>query len=214
MALYLPEHNALFVHAPKTGGTYVTRVLTHLLPVKVREVGYKHSHKDLVGPIRFRKRPYTFSFVRHPLTWYSSYWQMKMRRAQHWHFWQPKSLWHPNWEIDPAMGSDDFSQWIRNVSSRPNFLHDMYRHYTGRGTRDEVDFVGKQERLDDDLLRVFDTLGIACDRQALEEFGRVNVGRSEAKPEYTEELRDLILASEADTIRAYGYTDDPKVLDA
>lgn len=217
MALYLPDHNALFVHAPKTGGTFVTKVLRQVVGVPGTKVGYKHSHKDLVGPLRFHKQPFTFSFVRHPLTWYSSYWQMKMRRPvrdRNWYYWQRKTLWHPNWEIDPSCGSDDFATWIRNVSRHRDFLHDMYRLYTGRGTRDEIDFVGKQERLLDDLVAVFDILGIAYDREKLAGFGRVNATQKPREATYDDELTGLILQSERRAIEEYGYTEDPRLIDS
>src|SRR3954452_19767180 len=104
MALYLPDYNALFVHCPKTGGSFVVKTLKNTLKLNVRHVGYKHSHKDLVGTLRFRKHPYTFTLVRHPVSWYGSYWQMTVsrpRNGQLWYYWGPGTLWHPHWEIGP-----------------------------------------------------------------------------------------------------------------
>jgi hypothetical protein len=214
MALYLPEHNVLFLHTPKTGGTFVRRVLKRQLDVKTREVGFKHCHKDLVGPLRFREKPFTFTFVRHPVTWYRSYWLNKIRRpvdGSHWYYWQPKTLWHPNWEIDPHLGSDDFPTWIRNVSNRGDYLLDMYRWYTGRGTRDEIDFIGKTETLLDDLFSVFDRHGIEYDATGIKEMGLVNAKKPHQKEQanYTDELLSLVIDSERKCIETYGYDDMP-----
>src|ERR1044072_6917434 len=109
MALYLPDQNALFLHLPRTGGRFVAKTLQETLGLNVREVGYEHSHKDAIGLVRFRKQPYTFAFVRHPVSWYASYWRSKVaRKGKHWSIAAPDTLWHPAWPIDPILGSDDF----------------------------------------------------------------------------------------------------------
>ena len=211
MALYLPDHNALFVHLPKTGGSFVSQVLRSVLDVRVERTGYKHSHKDLVGPLRLQHQPFTFSFVRHPLSWYRSYWEMAMRRPRRkrWHYYQRNTLWHPNWEIDPHLGSDDFATWIRNVSQRGDYLYDTYQLYTGRDTRDEIDFIGSQERLLDDLCAVFDIIKVPYRRARLESLERVNNSQNTVTSSYDEELQALVLAAERRCLRAYGYGPDP-----
>lgn len=210
MALYLPDYNALFVHCPKTGGTFVVKTLKNTLALNVRQIGYKHSHKDLVGPIRFRKRPYTFTIVRHPVSWYESYWQMKMRRPAHrrrWDYWQPDALWHPLWEIDPAYGDDDFTGFIKKVTTRKNFIHDMYRWYTGLGTYDPVDQIGKKETLTEDLITFLDTIGADYNRNLLLNAPPINKAWGEKKAVWTPELEELVLEAEKRTLLDYGYAE-------
>jgi Sulfotransferase family len=211
MALYLPDYNALFVHCPKTGGRFVVRMLKKTLALNVRQVGYKHSHKDLVGPIRFRKQPYTFTIVRHPVSWYASYWQMKMGRppvkGTHWNYWQPGTLWHANWEIDPNYGDDDFAEFIKKVTTRRNYIHDMYRWYTGLGTYDPVDQIGKQETLTEDLITFLDAIGADYNKDLLLNAPPVGKAAGEMKAVWTPELEALVLEAEQRTLLDYGYAE-------
>lgn len=202
MALYLPDQNALFLHIPHTYSELVKTTLRDTLALRTTSVGNRHSHKDMVGTLRFKRNPYTFAFVRHPLDWYAAYWQAKIRRDEHWFFWEPETLWHPAWAIDPGLGDDDFATFVQNVCNRGGYLHETYRLYTGRGTGDEIHYVGKAETLVEDLTNILDTIGVEYQPSELAGLEQPQTWR---RGMYTPELIAMVAGAERDTFTDYDY---------
>jgi hypothetical protein len=202
MALYLPDYNALLVYAPLTGGNLVAKTLTKTLGVNVARVGYTYSHKDLVGPLRFRHQPYTFTFVRHPIDWYVAFWRERQRGR--WQLREPDAVWHPTWDIEPRFASDTLAEFVSKVTeNRPGYLSDTFRLYTGRGTADEVHYVGKYETLADDLHAVLDTIGVSHSVEQLPSPRRMSHKRRKAA--LPRAIATAIRATEHDTLTDYGY---------
>jgi len=101
MALLL-KSGAVFLHIPKTGGTWVTQVLEECGLIRCR---FSHKHADLhrvmysprYCPWQHAKRclrfgrawhagvadAYKFCFVRHPLRWYESWWRYMKGKVLH-----------------------------------------------------------------------------------------------------------------------------------
>jgi predicted O-methyltransferase YrrM len=123
-----------------------------------------------------------------------------MRREPHWQLTQPEALWQPTWPIDPGCGSDEFAEFVDQVTRRGGFLRDMYRLYTGRGTQDEIDFIGKSERLQHDVCQVFDTIGVGYHPEQLKFLH--SAGRGDV---YTPELEAMVVHAEQETFSDYGY---------
>src|SRR5439155_11120636 len=74
MAIVLPQ--ATFLHIPKCGGTWVVRAMAAAgLPMQVIPAGCQHAIAATEG--RF-----VFTFVRHPLTWYASFWKYRWNSAE------------------------------------------------------------------------------------------------------------------------------------
>jgi hypothetical protein len=69
-----------FVHLPKTGGFWVREVMRTSLP-QGRELGRYHS-------CALADRRLSFTFVRHPVTWWQSFWAFRERTPS----------WHPEWQ--------------------------------------------------------------------------------------------------------------------
>lgn len=120
MALQLTNGD-IFLHCPRTGGTYVTAVLRKLGLV-AGGIGNKHDCPGVV-PINMIARHYVF--IRHPLPWIRSVWSWQV--AHDWPTW-PKSVpgrwWHPFRELNdtPPDARDDFGYFIEWVArSIPGF---------------------------------------------------------------------------------------------
>src|SRR5262245_16462215 len=92
MSLHLSRANALFLHIPKTGGTWVEEVL--------KECGILAEQAAVTDAVTWRHPlrghhlhdySFVFAFVRHPLSWYESWWKFQ---AGSWTQHEP-GVWHP-----------------------------------------------------------------------------------------------------------------------
>ena|SRR5271166_5029024 len=72
MSAQLVGSNALFLHIPKTGGTWVEQALIQTgvqtaAPPTIQGVTYRHCLLSMLE----KRHPFVFTFVRHPLSWSS-----------------------------------------------------------------------------------------------------------------------------------------------
>ena len=197
MALKL-INDAEFLHIPKTGGTWVKAALRECRLLD-KSFGHKHADFDRVlnrGKIYIRKRPllrfkrlgrllnhyrkeqetpFRFCFVRHPLSWYESYWKYMM--TVDWKDWgkeNSKKEWHPNSVLN-GLGDHDFNAFIRNViNKRPGYVTELLFSYTKSG----IDFIGKTENLLDDLIYVLTRQGLKFKEDKIRNLGRLNVSKT------------------------------------
>ncbi|MFJ4677365.1 MULTISPECIES: hypothetical protein [unclassified Kitasatospora] len=195
MAIHLLGSNALLLLTPKTGSTWIRR--------KIRELGL--AFEDVGDPgmrehdllADFDRSAYSFvgAFVRDPLEWYRSYWSYRMEKG-----------WRPQYPLDEHCESDDFETFVRRaVTTLPGALGNIYASYVGEPGA-EVDFVGRQENLQEDFARFLDLAGERFDRSVLAGGSRINA--TTIRPDYPEELKELITLSEWETMRRFGYLAD------
>lgn len=223
MAVILKD-GSLFLHIPKTGGTWVTRVLRENGLLRC-SIGHRHANLEhLLAPgwqglgrrleylrkrpaLRLHPRPFTFCFVRHPLSWYESFYLYKSQPSLNWerdgdeqHF----HRWHPNALLNGLGEGRGFNEFVSAVLDRhPGYVSALYSHYTFR----PVDFVGRQERLRDDLVEVLERLGCTFDPLAIRATERVNRSEAPARPVWDESVRARALRLEAAAIERFGYGD-------
>jgi Tfp pilus assembly protein PilF len=194
VALHFKRGNALLLLVPKTGSTWI-RAKVKELGLDVEEVGDPAMREhDLLAAFDRTRYRWVGAFVRSPLEWYRSYWSYRMEKG-----------WRPDYPLDEHCASEDFETFVRKaVTTLPGALGNIYDSYVGK-PGEEIDFVGRQENLASDFARFLSLIG--------EEPGAVGDGGSRVnatkiRPDFTEELKELITVSEWQTMRRFGYLDD------
>jgi len=222
----LLKGGALFLHVPKTGGTFLRKLFVALDLVKINfardhsdmrrtlHVSKHHPGSFLYSSLRLgrsvereAKRSFKFCFVRHPFTWYESCWQFMEDLG-----WQlplpPPSRfgfyndpWHP---LEPvAQAADkDFNSFMRKMTRQhPGYLTRLYEQYAPAGW---IDFVGRQENLIADARHILDHLKVNYDESIFSSLGRVNASKT-LRPVWSEENKKMICELEKGVFEKYGY---------
>ena len=227
MALLL-RSGAVFLHIPKTGGTWVTQMLRDNGLVRCR---FSHKHADLqrvlesprlyryqnlkrcfrFGPNWYSGIPgaFKFCFVRNPLDWYQSWWAFM---SQHdWPNFAPLDRngvrqWHPTAELEDIQ-DNDFTRFLQNVMrTQPGFASRMFAAFA----TPETNFVGRQENLVEDLIRVLHILNERFDEDRIRNSVRINVSRPRrGRPTWRPEDRQRIAELERDAMQRYNYDKTP-----
>jgi hypothetical protein len=196
VALLLPKSRIL--HVPKTGGTWLRQAVLAAVPgaQEFRIGGSTHATLAQVPcPERF-----TIAFVRHPLTWWLSFWRFHMGPAR------PYVVDH---EICSTCWSDDFVAFLWNVVRR--FPGECYRNalaFVGPPER-EIEFIGRQENLVEDLIAALRQAGEEFDERLLRSVPPANVSDRGVTGRYTPELARAVLAAEAEHLQRFGYGQMP-----
>lgn len=226
MAVIL-KNGALFLHIPKTGGTWVTRILRETGLMRC-SIGHRHANLEhLLAPgyqglgrrlewmwkrslyLNTHPRPFTFCFVRHPLDWYESFYLYKNQPSLQWERDGEENnfhRWHPNAVLNGLGEGRDFNTFVSAVMDRyPGYVSALFNHYTFR----PVDFVGKQENLRQDLLTVLERTGCEVDETMILSKERVNRSEASTRPVWDPAVRSRAVRLEAAAITRFGYTADP-----
>ena len=226
MALLL-RNGAVFLHIPKTGGNWITKVLQESNLIKGR-ISHKHADierffsplygnraelfKYFLKKLRVsrQQKPFMFCFVRHPLSWYESWFKYMSQPALQWRDWGDENdiyNWHPNATLN-GLGDPDFNQFVRNViRKRPGYVTELFGWYT----KSQIDFIGKQENLPEDLIKVLKIMKLDFDEDLIRNYKKV--GESPMPAErivWDADLKEEVSRLEyAGTVR-YGYTSTGK----
>jgi len=157
MTILLP--NSAFLHIPRTGGTWVREVLASAnlveasivsqVPEESTEGNVRSWHNVPLTNKEFTDRQHVFCFVRHPLTWYQSYWSYKMYRQS----WVTDA--ESRNKIDMCKAKS-FQEFIDNVISTFSYgyVSHMFYFYTSQAT-----IIGKLENLQSDLVKALTVAG-------------------------------------------------------
>jgi len=155
------------------------------------------------------RRP-VFAFVRHPAAWLRSFWRYNVKEKKT----NSLNSWY---EIDPAFDfrkawSRDFETFIkRYLDHYPGRVGEVFDLYAGPAD-DPIDFIGRQERLVDDLVEALTRFDVPFDETKLRAHKRANQSASpklNQASKYPPDLRAEVMQAEADTLRRYGYGPTP-----
>jgi hypothetical protein len=224
MAIFL-KNNSVFLHIPKTGGKWVISVLEEFDLIKFN---FSHNHADMERTVNFHRhfpwhfmrqtvkhgcylpkirKAFKFCFVRHPLTYYESYYKYALQLG-----WPEgnnpmgkmpgNNSWHPNSPLfmPKPKGFNDFIKGV--VKRHPGYVTELYSSYTSPS----IDFIGKTENLADDLIKVLTIMGINVPEEKVRSYPTQNVSKTEeVNIVWDAELKKEVLKLEYAALVRYGY---------
>lgn len=164
---------SIFYHIPKTGGTWVRNTLLNScvgskgMLSHIWEIDYPKGNKK------------AFTFVRHPFTWYeSSYWYENTH----------KTINNP-W-IFCKYRSEGLDNCVKEmVSKHPGWISDYVKAFCVN-----MDFIGRQETLVEDLIKILDVCNEPYDKDRLLAMPPQHVGNY--TPGLSDQSKELITHSE------------------
>lgn len=185
--------HSMFFHIPRTGGNWVMESLKHACPKYKKLEVYQGEQVLFDGihtpPTKMDTEGYkTFTFVRHPLTWYQSIYKFYSQDT--------------NWIIEEdhplrASFSYDFGRFIdKMLEIAPGYYSDIVKEF------EQVDFVG---RLEEQPFALADALDFCGEEYDFDKFWHEHVNTSVAKRpvEYTKAQEEALLTIESYVVDKY-----------
>jgi hypothetical protein len=219
----LITNHFLFLHLPKTGGSFVTELCFRNLPRDWRLPNDLHPHAsyaEVKG--RFGHLP-MLCFVRNPWDWYVSWYEYLIENPPE----GPHTLENrPMWVMAFERGEGDFETVVRRALTGDSFgnrltsdlMHErridhysaLYRIKVGEGVDEGAVEVGRYENLREDLLSFLDRhdVPIGDDFRELVRSQppvRASSRRGDYRDYYDDELRDLVGLKAREIVERYGY---------
>jgi hypothetical protein len=222
MALIL-KNNYVYLHIPKTGGNWLTRIL-HELNLVRGAVSHKHADlsflesfrstrapnkylKEMWLRSRFMVRPITpLCVVRHPTSWYESWYRYQVGRS--WPSWPhgpDKSTWHICQELNHLCTNPPrvYNEYLeRVIRYSPGFCSRLYGRYTG-GTNTVVFHL---EKLREEAIAFFSERQWGLTHDLIGHFHQPPFGTSpELDTHADSHLLEELMFYDASALRLYGY---------
>ncbi len=151
--------NSLFIHFPKTGGKWVSKML----------IDYVKGSSFVDDPIYdAHKSPAwdksVFFFVRQPDTWLRSLWYHRARKKKN--KFGKSFNWQTKHRLENVCQSNEYEKFIDNVINNSNCLYDYYQDFIGVYHSDQLIW-GHYENLCDDLIKILTINQEVFDKKAI-----------------------------------------------
>lgn len=187
---YVLKNGVIELHIPRTGGFWRKKVV-HELNLFSSNSKMDHSTLEEFQFLKHEIAAKKFVFIRHPLTWFQSFWAFQNDVN-----WLPISS---NPFINLMEFNDlPFEKFVISVYARyPRYLTRLYAMYI-----DDSIIVKKYENLREDFAVLLTEVGLVFDRKILDETSIVNHSLTQ-KPVYSEKIKNLVLENEKEIIERY-----------
>jgi len=171
MSLFLPEKNALFLHIPRTGGTWIGRAL-RIVGIPLLKWGsvcplYRPRKHTILGHYDkgFLDRvDFIFTFVRPPRDYYKSVWRFTQRAVNihpekmEWQVFQQGAQSAINEAV--YRWKPDFNEWMKEMlKEEPCWVTRWYERYVGPHRGEFCHYIGRTETIEQDAAEVMSLLG-------------------------------------------------------
>lgn len=177
----------IFYHIPKTGGIWVKyamrrggikygRARNRRRLGQAWKLKREHAIPEVIRP-EDKENRLSFCFIRHPVDWYKSFWAYRKKTG----------LLDLEFPADKCW-DEKFESFVLNVlEGYPDgFVTQLYQYYIGRDI-DKIDYVGRQENLENDLVEVLYLAREIFDEKELRASKRLNIASTR------KEIKDLLV---------------------
>lgn len=234
---FLLKGGAVFLHIPKTGGSWVKAVLKESGLIE-KQLGHEHANWDRV---LFRDRYYDLGLKEIIKTKVKNRFIGKLSHGDCsketndknpfvFCFVRQPLTWYESWW--KYMVKMKWKDWGRINSKRywhPNAVlnglgSDDFNQFVknvictkpgyvselyGSYTQPGINFIGKTENIVDDLIKVLQFLELDYNEDFIRTYKKVNVSHSSSTIEWEAELKEMALKMELPALVQYGYAEEP-----
>lgn len=207
MALLL-EHS-IFIHMPKTGGSWLAEALRRANLIKATLGPVHATPAEIQADPSYRAQLPHFAMVRHPASWYASLWAHRMDES-----WRPITArdWFSTASLDrwaiftERCEAHTFPEFVRRcVRAFPEgWLTGLYDTYITAGTT-----VGRFESLIDDTVSILRNAGEEFDETIIRATEPQNVRAAmpshRRQTLFTPAILDMIHSAECRAYTRFGY---------
>lgn len=183
---------SVYLHVPKTAGSWMVACIQKagLAKQVYDELAHAPLHrvKEVINDPSLKY----WAFVRHPVTWWESYWRDRMTFG-----------WN-NGPVNEDCRSEDYQTFMDNVLSNYQCWYSKWvESIVGRPG--QIDHIGKFENVEKDFVDILQAIGEELNPQVMNGVSRLRAGDKKFVAKTNPELRRRILQSEHRMAERFEY---------